>query len=70
MTVLVNETLVTETGITVCKPNVYSLDVLMDDAGNRSLCLLNMGRELVRFDITDDVREQLIGLLSYPERSA
>lgn len=68
MTNLVNETLVTETGLTICKPNVYSLDVMTDAAGNKSLCLVNMGRELVRFEINDDIRERLIALLSISVR--
>lgn len=64
MTDLVNNTLVTETGIALCKPDIYSLNVVTDDAGNKSLCLLHMGTNIVQFDIDDDVRKKLIEMLS------
>lgn len=66
MTDLINKTLVTSTGITLCKPDIYSLDILTDERGNKALCLLHMGSNIVQFDVNDDVRKKLVELLSTP----
>lgn len=64
MTNPINKTLATETGIALCKPDIYSLDVVTDDSGNMSLCLLHMGTNIVQFDVDHDVRKKLIEILS------
>ncbi|KAA1184906.1 hypothetical protein [Photorhabdus heterorhabditis] len=63
MTDLINKTLMTETGLTLCKPDIYSLDVIQDK-GVKQLCLYHLGNEIVRFTLSEEIKEKLTKLIS------
>lgn len=60
---LINKTLVTSGGITLCRPDIYSLDIVTDDKGNKELYILNNGEELIRFGLNKESTEKLLFLL-------
>ncbi|KFC08844.1 hypothetical protein GTGU_01242 [Trabulsiella guamensis ATCC 49490] len=63
MTHLVNKTLVTSGGITIFRPDIYSLDIVTDDNGNKELYILNNGEELIRFELNKESTEKLLSML-------
>ncbi len=63
MTDLINETINTPTGITLCKPDIYSLDITLLDNGNKQLCVSRMGKELISFELNQESAEALVDKL-------
>lgn len=63
MSHFVNKTLVTTGGITLCKPDIYALDITTDDKGSKELYILKNGEELIHFELTEESTEKLLSLL-------
>lgn len=61
---LINKVMVTETGLTLCKPDIYSLDIGEDENGGRTLRISRMGNELVSFHLDDMTVKALIRKLT------
>ncbi|ECZ8127623.1 hypothetical protein F8606_21690 [Salmonella enterica] len=57
---LINKVMVTETGLTLCKPDIYSLDIGEDENGDRTLRISRMGNELISFHLDDIAVKALI----------
>ncbi|MBF0035844.1 hypothetical protein HAX39_25195 [Citrobacter freundii] len=64
---LINKTVVTSTGVAVCKPNIYALDITKNESGAPRVSVLNNGSELIHFDLDELSLCELVRMLQNPD---
>ncbi len=67
---LINKVMVTETGLTICKPDIYSLDVVKEDKGGKTLRISRMGNEVINFSMDESTVKALIEKLEYKDKES
>ena len=67
MSNLINKTIVTDSGIAVCKPNIYSLDITIGESGAKKVSVLNGGKELISFELDEQTLCEFVRKLQCAE---
>jgi hypothetical protein len=65
MTDLINKTVGIPTSITLCKPDIYSLDITSMENRNKQLCVSHIGEKLISFELNQENARILIDKLAW-----